>query len=195
MDITREKIVQAALEILNRKGIGSLSMRVLADKLDIKAASLYWHISNKTELYGLIAEHICTQIQLPNSKYRLARRKDAKKYLLELNLQYRKKLLETRDSAAIFTNSDPVTPRRKELIKTILDSLRILGVKPGNCLAAANMLNHYVLSFIADEFRFKDLSRKGMDIAGTFGNQFVMASNFDDQFLYGIGVLLSGFAA
>lgn len=47
---TREKIRVAAYELLKEKGIAGLSMRALADRLHIKAPSLYKHIADKEEI-------------------------------------------------------------------------------------------------------------------------------------------------
>lgn len=47
---TRERIRLAAYELLKAKGVEGLSMRALADRLHIKAPSLYKHISDKEEI-------------------------------------------------------------------------------------------------------------------------------------------------
>jgi len=48
--LTRERLVEAALRLVNEEGLDGLSMRALADKLDVKAASLYWHVRDRSEL-------------------------------------------------------------------------------------------------------------------------------------------------
>ena len=48
--LTREKIVSAAIEILRRNGRENFSLRVLAESLEVKAASLYKHFENMDEL-------------------------------------------------------------------------------------------------------------------------------------------------
>ena len=47
---TRERISVAAYELLKENGIAGLSMRALADRLHIKAPSLYKHIADKEEI-------------------------------------------------------------------------------------------------------------------------------------------------
>lgn len=47
---TRERISVAAYELLEEKGMEGLSMRALADRLHIKAPSLYKHIADKEEI-------------------------------------------------------------------------------------------------------------------------------------------------
>ena len=48
--LTRERLVSAALELIGEEGIEGLSMRALADRLEVKAASLYWHVRDRREL-------------------------------------------------------------------------------------------------------------------------------------------------
>ena len=47
---TREKIRVAAYQLLKDKGVPGLSMRALADRLHIKAPSLYKHVADKEEI-------------------------------------------------------------------------------------------------------------------------------------------------
>lgn len=188
MAISKENIVQASIEILNRDGIENLSMRTLAKELDIKAASLYWHISSKQNLYGLIAEELCSKIENPCSL------DDPMNYILDLNMQFRRVLLEVRDSISIFTDSLPNTPNRLKIIKDILYCLSKLGVKEENCVTAANMINNYVLSFTADEIRMRATPPEAFEKLGdSMGIKGLKFDNFDEQFLYGMNVLFAGF--
>jgi len=58
MPLEKNQIVQKALEILNRGGLEGVSLRRLAYELNIKAASIYWHIPNKSELLDEMANAI-----------------------------------------------------------------------------------------------------------------------------------------
>src|SRR3989442_9174879 len=56
--LTRDRLVAAALELINEDGLDALSMRSLANRLQVKAASLYWHVRDRRELLELLAESI-----------------------------------------------------------------------------------------------------------------------------------------
>jgi AcrR family transcriptional regulator len=56
--LTRERLVEAALGLVDEEGLDGLSMRALATRLDVKAASLYWHVRDRRELLELLAESI-----------------------------------------------------------------------------------------------------------------------------------------
>ena len=51
--ISREAIVKAAVDLLDREGLAALSMRRLGDELGAGAASLYWHVGSKDGLLDL----------------------------------------------------------------------------------------------------------------------------------------------
>ncbi|WP_218511844.1 TetR/AcrR family transcriptional regulator C-terminal domain-containing protein [Variovorax sp. dw_308] len=55
MKVNREIVTTAALALLNRVGLEGLTLRLLADELDVKAATLYWHFKSKQELIDEVA--------------------------------------------------------------------------------------------------------------------------------------------
>src|SRR5256886_15449091 len=54
--LTRDRLVAAALELINEDGLDALSMRSLANRLQAKAASLYWHVRDRREPVRITAE-------------------------------------------------------------------------------------------------------------------------------------------
>jgi len=56
--ITRTQIVEAALCLLVEDSLSGVKMRKLADRLGIKAASLYWHFPNKAALESAMSERL-----------------------------------------------------------------------------------------------------------------------------------------
>lgn len=57
--LSKEKIVQAAFQLLTENPeLEKLSMRKVAQKLDIKAPAIYWHVENKQALLQSMAEEI-----------------------------------------------------------------------------------------------------------------------------------------
>ena len=63
--LSPEKIIQTAYEHLDREGIEKISMRKLAQTLDVHVMSLYNHIKNKDELLGIMVEKVISEIYLP----------------------------------------------------------------------------------------------------------------------------------
>lgn len=58
MQLTRERITAAALDILGEYGLADVSMRRVATALGVAPGALYWHITNKQELLASMAETI-----------------------------------------------------------------------------------------------------------------------------------------
>lgn len=53
--LNKEAVVKAAIKLIEEKGCENFSMRLLADVLGIKTASLYNHVSGMEELYTGVA--------------------------------------------------------------------------------------------------------------------------------------------
>lgn len=51
--LSRERIVAAAVELLDAEGVGGLTMRRLADHTGAGVMSLYWHVDNKEDVLAL----------------------------------------------------------------------------------------------------------------------------------------------
>jgi len=63
--LDRERIVAAALRIVDAEGVPALSLRRLADDLGVTPMSLYWHVADKAELLELVGQAVLSEIELP----------------------------------------------------------------------------------------------------------------------------------
>ena len=62
--LTRERIVHAAVELIERKGPDALSMRAVAAELGVAVMSLYNHVPNKAALMEGVAEYVVAGLEL-----------------------------------------------------------------------------------------------------------------------------------
>jgi AcrR family transcriptional regulator len=60
--LTRERVMAAAIEFADRDGIESISMRKLAQELGVEAMSLYTHVRSKSDLLDGMADAVISQI-------------------------------------------------------------------------------------------------------------------------------------
>jgi AcrR family transcriptional regulator len=60
--LTRERVLAAAIELADRAGIESISMRRLAQELDVEAMSLYTHVRNKEDLLDGMVDAVIGEI-------------------------------------------------------------------------------------------------------------------------------------
>jgi AcrR family transcriptional regulator len=64
IQLTRERVMAAAIELADRDGIESISMRKLAQELGVEAMSLYTHVRNKNDLLAGMADTVISQIPI-----------------------------------------------------------------------------------------------------------------------------------
>lgn len=60
--LTRERIVEAAFEVLDELGVDGLTVRALAARLGVKAPALYWHLESKQVLLDEMGTAVARQI-------------------------------------------------------------------------------------------------------------------------------------
>jgi TetR/AcrR family transcriptional regulator, tetracycline repressor protein len=146
--LDRQQIVRAALEVLDDVGLDDLTMRSLAGRLNVKAASLYRHVKDKDELLALLGDEISGEIPLPHETGTW------RTQLVEAAWNVRRGLLAHRDAARVLANTPPVGPQRLRHIEAVLRILRAGGLKKRDAARAAYHLNNFVTEFAADEARF-----------------------------------------
>lgn len=61
--LSRERIVRATVELIERDGPDEVSMRRIASEVDAGVMSLYNHVSSKSALFDAVAEHILTELE------------------------------------------------------------------------------------------------------------------------------------
>lgn len=60
--LSRERVLRAAVELADEKGIGSVTMRHLAERLGVEAMSLYYHVANKEALLDGMVDVVGAEI-------------------------------------------------------------------------------------------------------------------------------------
>lgn len=62
--LSREAVIDAALEVCRAEGLDAVTMRRVATELDTGAASLYVYIRNRDELIGAMSDQVAAAIEL-----------------------------------------------------------------------------------------------------------------------------------
>jgi AcrR family transcriptional regulator len=145
--VTLDRIVEGALELIDRDGLGALSMRNLATELGTGTTTLYRHVAGKDEVLVLVADAVLGETQLRHPVDGLGWRQ----VLEELAHAMRTALSSHPNVAPLFATAVTVGPnslRGKEL------SLRVLRERGfGQTLAADvyTALAHQVLASVLQE--------------------------------------------
>ena len=133
------------MALLDDRGFEGLTMRALAERMDMKAASLYNHVRDKDELLVLVADAICAEV--PKSQPARAWRGQ----LEHLGAAVRRTILAHRDAARVLAATPPVGPNRLRLIEDVLAAFLRAGLSPADVADAAIAFNAYVVGFVLDE--------------------------------------------
>jgi AcrR family transcriptional regulator len=139
--ITREKVVEAALELLDDKGIDGVTVRALAERLDVRAPALYWHLRNKQELLDEMSTTVLRRIADVLPAPGASRRDDLAAYARVLRAEY----LRHRDGARTFSGARVADPT---VVVRIKEPLYQRWTKAGLTLEEADDALDVVVAFV-----------------------------------------------
>jgi len=60
--LSKERIVEAAIEILDTDGESALTFRALASRLATGSGAIYWHVANKSDLLAAITDEVVDRV-------------------------------------------------------------------------------------------------------------------------------------
>src|SRR5438046_1033338 len=63
--LTRERILRAAIKLIDRDGLDALSMRKLGASLGVEGMALYSHVGNKGQLLDGVVELLLEELDVP----------------------------------------------------------------------------------------------------------------------------------
>ena len=64
--LSRERVLAEAAALADESGIAALTMRRLADRLQVEPMSLYYHVANKDEILDGMVDIVFSEIALPS---------------------------------------------------------------------------------------------------------------------------------
>jgi TetR/AcrR family tetracycline transcriptional repressor len=143
--LTRDEIVAAAVELLDEVGLAGLSLRRLAERLEVQAPSLYWHVRSKRELLDLVADAI---LQEGVAAWREpSPGQDWWEWLAERSRALRGALLAHRDGALVVAGRRPVVESLPH-VEQYLSVLVAAGLPADEALLTALSLTTYVVGSV-----------------------------------------------
>ncbi|MBU6496151.1 MAG: TetR family transcriptional regulator [Acidobacteria bacterium] len=63
--LTRSQIVEVALSLVDAEGLDRLTLRRLAEHLEVTPMALYWHFRDKDALLNALGEHLFSSVSYP----------------------------------------------------------------------------------------------------------------------------------
>jgi AcrR family transcriptional regulator len=143
--LTRQRVLRAAVDLADRGGAGSLSMRKLAQELGVEAMSLYHHVANKDAILDGIVDVVFSEIELPSgaTSWKAAMRQRATSAREALRRHpWATALMESRSTPG------PATLRHHD---AVLGILRNAGFSIELAAHAYSVLDSYIYGFALQE--------------------------------------------
>jgi AcrR family transcriptional regulator len=144
--LTRERVVAAGIELADRDGIESISMRRLAQELGVEAMSLYTHVRNKDDLLDGMVDAVIGKI--PTS----ADGADWKTSLRQMLLAARSVVLTHPWAPRPIESRTTLGPAMMRYANTVIGVLREGGFTIAQTHHALHILGSRVLGFTQDLF-------------------------------------------
>src|SRR5262245_4273512 len=210
--LSRERVLEAALQLADDGGIESLTMRKLARALGVEAMSLYNHVANKGDLVDSIADLVFSEIELPpaTEDWDVAIRKCAiSAHELLLRHPWACTLVMSPSTVRIANSA------RVEYIEWLLERLSGAGLSPELTYHGYHAIDGHILGFtmwqlghmaaarnLAGDRDFRDLAAvfvqelhaSDLPLLAEHAEQHIAAPSDDGarQFAFGLDLILDG---
>ena len=143
--LSRQRVLRAAVALADRGGVGSLSMRKLAQELGVEAMSLYHHVANKDDILDGIVDVVFSEIDLPSgdADWRAAMRQRA--------VSARQALRRHPWATALMESRSTPGPANLRHHDAVLGILRNAGFSVELAAHAYSLLDAYIYGFALQE--------------------------------------------
>ncbi len=205
--LSRERIIGAALRVMDEEGLEAVSMRRVGRELGVEAMSLYNHVRDKEDILDGITELVLSELEFPSDggAWETTVLEAAQAWRLMLKAHPAViTLLSERNHP--LNSADALRPMEKAL-----DLLRRGGLSEQDAFLAYNSFGGYIFGFVLMETgkMTPGIDRTGMPSTDELrrlipADQFprltemlpyVVACDWDQQFDFGIGLLVAGLKA
>jgi len=144
--LTRQQVVEAALELADRDGLDALTMPTIARQLECGVMTLYGYIEDKEDLLDAIAVRGLADLRLPRPLP-----SEPRAVLIAWGRAMRATLLEHPSMPVIFLSRAVIGPGILQGIEMLLGVLARSGVRPDAGLRAIYAVLIYATGFVAWE--------------------------------------------
>lgn len=204
--LSRDRVLNAAIEVADAGGVGSLTIRSLADKLGVKPMSVYHYVANKDEILDAIVDLVFAEIDLPRPgrdwQAEMRRRAVSARQVLRRH-PWAIALLQSR------TSPGPATLRHHD---AFIGTLREAGFSIAMTAHAFAVVDSYVYGFALSEAALPIHGPEPVDeVAESMMRRYDAAAyprlaefttehvirpgyDFGDEFPYGLDLILDGLA-
>lgn len=201
--LTTQRVFEAAIELVDRAGLGALTMRRLGSALGVEAMSLYKHVASKEAILHGMVDRVIGEIAVPDegAPWRDAMTQRAASARAVLGRHpWVIGLMEAETSAG---------PNSMRYVNAIIGSLRTAGFSMEDAGRAFMLLDSYVYGHVIQESNFPFVTTEGItqtaasaleqEALSAFPNLVAMYEHavafeysLDAQFAFGLDLVLDG---
>jgi TetR/AcrR family tetracycline transcriptional repressor len=199
--LSRERIVDAALRVMDEEGLEGVSMRRVAREVGVEAMSLYHHVRDKDDLLQGICGRVMSSYEFPDEKGSWVERAKAGARA------WRRLLQQHPDVMRLFAVTHGPSPMSAESLHPTEFALRLLkesGLSDRDSVQAFHMFGGYIQGFVMMEGGSIKPDRAVADVAEIDADSFptiaAVSTHWgdcdpDQQFEFGLDVLIRGLQA
>ena len=200
--LTRERIVDEALAVLEREGVAGVSLRRIAAALDTGPASLYPYVGDFDGLRALVLDAALSAVDVRGSP-----RRGWRERLKAVMQSYLSVLLQRPGLARLATPTPAVGPQLLRILDAILALLEEGGVDRATAAWAVDLLLLYVTGIALEQCQGHDPVGRGGPVADAIaaapGSDYphvaaaraeLLAGEGSERFSWAVDVLLAGIA-
>jgi TetR/AcrR family tetracycline transcriptional repressor len=146
MRLERDQIIATALVLLGENGLDGLTMRALAQALQVQAPSLYWHFPNKKALIDGMADALVERVaREPVDKL------SWQEAIRLVGEQLRQGLLAHRDGARVYAGTYVTSENTLRMGEAMVGTALARGRQPRARGLGSFSMMYYVLGFVMEE--------------------------------------------
>lgn len=143
--ISRSQILDAALAVLEERGLAGVSMRAVAGRLGVTPMALYNHVRDKRDLIDAVVERLLTEIALPDLELPWEER------LTALGAELRELARRHPDAFPLLLRRPASTPAALRVREAVYAALAQAGVPAELVPRVERLLSTFMIGFAASE--------------------------------------------
>ncbi|MFE0021706.1 TetR/AcrR family transcriptional regulator [Amycolatopsis sp. NPDC059021] len=154
MKLTTDRIIDAGMATFAEVGYQALSMRQVAERLDVHAGSLYYHVRNKNALLQLMADRVARQAYDAGTAVLAGLPADAGwQARIEAQARTLRESIKRHPGGAILLADSPkvLSEGALALMERLLRTLADAGVPERERIIGADTVLSYVTGFVLQE--------------------------------------------
>lgn len=149
--LSRERVLQAALELADASGVEALTMRRLGDELGFEAMSLYRHVASKQDLLDGMLDVVLAECRLPEGEadWAEAVRTSAR--------SMHDALRRHRWASQLLMTGSHIRPSRLRYMERLLERLHDAGFDPDTTYHVYHLIDGYIFGFTSWEIAYTSI--------------------------------------